>query len=197
MWGTIERRFLDVNRLMRYPGVCNCVWINYIGDHGRDTSGTYNAQAVWYDIASSWQLARLRTGDGIWEWVIYVSRFAWDWGYYHGLYGESGYNGWYWSELGPGSGNDCDNGAFYGAGYPGYGYGWGYGWGYGFDPAYWGIGVGWSAIYRLQGAFNCRGTNHFVRDDVVHQDDEGYEPHAFPAWIDVTREALAARVPTA
>ena len=113
-------------------------------------------------------------------------RYGWDWVYYESIYGAGSWNGWHWNEFGPGGYGHCQDGlgdAY--QGYPGYGYGWGgYGWGFGFDPAYWSIGGGMATEYILQGSFNCKGTNRFIRDD-----------SRYLAFVDVTRVPLMRRVP--
>ena len=189
MWGTIERKFIATSVAMRYPGTCGCQWVNYVGEVGRDTSGAYNAAAVFHPIASIGILRRERSGDG-YIWVYYLSRYQWDWGYYGGLWGNTGIVGWNWSADGPG-GDVCDYASSYLApGYPGYGFGWGAGYGYGFNPLYWGIGAGMSTRYVLSGSFSCTGPNHFVRDDSPFGDDEFYIADSWPASLDVTRIPL-------
>lgn len=181
---------------MRYPGVCPCIWLQYLGDEGRDTVGTYQIDDNFYPIACSWVLHRQLVGD-VWTWKLFCYRYSWDWAYYESIYGLS-YIGWGWSADGPCIYNTCGDGnsGDAAAGYPGYGYGWGgYGWGYGFDPAYWSIGGGMSTEYVLEGSFSCRGTNRFVRDDSRYTSESLYVPDSWPAFVDLTRVALARKVP--
>jgi len=194
MWGTVERRFYAFSKVMKYPGTCPCVWINYVGEEGRDTGGVYNAAGDWYNIASSWILNR-ELVSGVWTWKLRCYRYSWDWTYYSSLYGYG--VGWGWDENGPGVFGGCQDGLGDAAyGYPGYGYGWGgYGWGFGFDPAYWSIGAGMANEYILQGSFACNGVNRFVRDDTNLIAEPLYIPDSWPAFVDITRVALMRRVP--
>ena len=196
MWGTIQRRFVESHNVMRYPGVCPCLWISYLGDVGRDTAGTYNPATQWHNIACSWVLTRQLVGQ-LWTWKMTCYRYGWDWVYYESIYGAGSWNGWHWNEFGPGGYGHCQDGlgdAY--QGYPGYGYGWGgYGWGFGFDPAYWSIGGGMATEYILQGSFNCKGTNRFIRDDSRYLAEPLYVAGSWPAFVDVTRVPLMRRVP--
>lgn len=198
LWGSLERRFYAFSEVMRYPGVCPCVWVQYLGEEGRDTSGVYNPETAWHNIASSWVLSRQLVGD-VWTWKLFCYRYAWDWTYYETLYGAGPYNSWFWGADGPGVYNNCGDGTTgdLAYGYPGYGYGWGgYGYGYGFDPAFWSIGGGMATEYNLEGTFDCAGTNRFVRDDSQFVEDELYIADSWPAYVDLTRVALMLRVPT-
>ena len=194
LWGTVERRFYVSSKVMKYPGVCPCVWVSYGGEEGRDTTGVYNAATEWHNIACSWILNRELVG-AVWTWKLRCYRYSWNWTYYESIYGPGPYAGWFWNDDGPGVYDRCDLGdvAF---GYPGYGYGWGgYGWGYGFDPAYWGIGAGMSTEYILDGSFQCKGTNRFVRDDTNLLAEPLYVADSWPAYVDLTRVALMRRIP--
>ncbi len=189
-WSTVERRFEAYTAAMKYPGTCGCLWTTYGGEVARDLSAGYNSPDAWYPVASSSVLLRRFNGSG-YTWRFELSRYSWDWGYWHSLYGADPFgSGWHWSNDGPQQPN-CE---FYGGrlpyGYPGYGVGWGYGWGYGFDPYYWYIGAGHTAVYNLVGTFDCAGTNRLVRDDSAFADEETYVPDAYPAYIDVDRIPL-------
>jgi hypothetical protein len=190
----IRRRFVALDTVMKYPGVCSCVWINYLGEEGLDINGTYNPSAEWHPIASSWSLSYSRSGDRF-TWKLYISRYTWEWSYWETLYGLSYGEGWHWGEWGPGTfGQECNNG-FGAFGYPGYGFGWGgYAWGYGFDPSYWGIGNGGTAEYQLVGTWDCLGkANHFVRVDPAPGTVIGYVADSWPAFVDVGRIALTGK----
>ena len=190
-WGDLERKFEAVSVAMQYPGPCGCMWVNYVGEVGRDTTGDLNDAELFFPIASIGILRRQRTSSG-YEWRFFLSRYSWDWTYWNGIWGGSGLAGWNWSSDGPGTIN-CDYGSSLVApGYPGYGYGfgWGLGYGYGFDPLYWGIGLGMSTQYTLVGSFDCAGTNRFVRDDETYSDVEEYIADSWPEFLDVTRIAL-------
>ena len=191
MWGDIERKFEAVSVAMLYPGTCACMWINYTGEVGRDTTGALNDALLWFPIASIGILRRERTATG-YIWAFYLSRYEWNWTYFSGLWGVDGIVGWNWSAEGPGT-VTCEQGSSYLApGYPGYGvgFGWGLGYGYGFDPLYWGIGDGMSARYTLDGSFDCGGTNRFVRQDSSFSEIPEYIPDSYPEYLEVTKIAL-------
>lgn len=188
VYSTVERRFDAVSTAMKYPGDCPCAWLHYVGDYGRDISGAYNENTLFFPIASISRLERIRSGTGF-TWQYSIARYNWDWTYWQGL-GFAPGSGWNWNEHGPfGDSNGCVFGWGHGWGFGRWGYG---GWGggnyaWGFDPSYWYIGFGSVARYSLDGPFRCQGTSHFIRNDAFYAAQEEYDGDAFPAFVDITR----------
>lgn len=185
IWSTVERRFDAVSTAMTYPGNCPCAWAHYRGDWGRDITGSYHDDTLFFPIASISRLESVRLQGG-YRWQYSISRYSWDWTYWNGL-GFTTANGWNWNpDEGPGHENNCE---YFGWGFGRFGWGgWGASsWAYGYDPGYWFVPNGQRAVYDLVGGFNCRGTSHFVRNDLAYASQPEYNGNAFPAFVDVTR----------